>query len=239
MQTGIGLGGFGALLKSVGSNAAFVTKVKQQKGNEQPATDIAGRLVMPALPFKMGELSPALSRDTIEAHVRIHKRYVDLVREMVRGTRFEQEDLRSLISSGADGNKVLARRAGEAWNHAFYWMSISPPGQDTAPTGDLLSAVRRKYGSTEECRRVMVDMGDKLFGSGWLWLVKRNEEPEVVYGENAAGPLLDESMTPLLAIDLWEHAYYLDYQSDRRSYLNKAVRQLVNWGFADRNWHEQ
>jgi Fe-Mn family superoxide dismutase len=114
-------------------------------------------------------------------------------------------------------------------------MSISPPGKDTAPKSSLLEAVKEKFGGIEECRSALIKEGSKLFGSGYVWLVQENESLSVVLIKDAMNPLV-EDLRPLLCLDLWEHAYYLDYEGDRMSYLDSGVKELLNWGFADRNW---
>lgn len=207
---------------------------------KKPDTDeakTAADLLMPELPFKPGDLDPILSRSTIDAHQQIHKNYVDRTRELVRGTPYADMSLGEVVRRSAqqERDSKLFRNASQAWNHAFYWLSISPPGQDTAPKGSLLDAVNGKFGSIEECRDALVQESSKMFGSGYVWLVQEEDELTVVLSKDAMSPLA-EDLRPLLCLDLWEHAYYLDYEGDRKSYVDSGIKQLLNWGFADRNW---
>jgi Fe-Mn family superoxide dismutase len=209
--------------------------------DEDFSSQKAGHLVLPALQFKPKALGGMLTNHALGAHMQIHKKYVDKTRELVADTDLAEKPLLDVIKEVGkeDKNGSLFRNASQAWNHAFYWMSISPPGQDTSPKDELLDAVKAEYGDIDACREKMIDEAAKLFGSGWLWLVKIGDKPEIVLSKDAMSPLLQESMLPLLCIDLWEHAYFYDYYSDKGSYLNNAVNGLLNWRFADRNWNRQ
>ena len=197
----------------------------------------AGHLILPALSYRSRNLGGAVSRKTIEAHMLIHKKYVDKTRELVSGTDFEEMPLDEVVrKTSEDRNSELFLNASQAWNHAFYWMSISPPGKDTAPTGELLKAIKAEFKDVDACREEMIKEALRLFGSGWLWMVKEGDKPKIVISKDAVSPLVKKEMQPLFCIDLWEHAYFLDHKGDRGDYINVAVRGLLNWGFADRNW---
>jgi len=208
---------------------------------KEPSDDSEGMttsdLVMPELPFKPSDLDPVLSSSSVDAHQQIHKGYVDRSRELVRGTSYADMTLKEAVEEAAkkDKDSELFRNLSQAWNHAFYWMSISPPGQGTAPKSALLEAVNKKYGSIDKCRDTIIEEASKMFGSGYVWVVQDKEELSVVLTKDAATPLA-EGLKPLLCLDLWEHAYYLDYEGDRMSYIDSGVKELLNWGFADRNW---
>jgi superoxide dismutase, Fe-Mn family len=230
------------LEKSLGLNRWSGNVLKEQGPVPPPESDMslaeAGKLVLPALPYKARNLGGALSRQTIDAHMHLHKRYVDRVRELVTGTDFETMPLIKVVRAAHkdDKNGELFRMAAQAWNHSLYWLSISPPGQDTSPKGDLLKAISSEFGSLDDFRRELIDTANKSFGSVWLWLVKEDDKPKIVVSKDAMTPAVVESMKPLFCIDLWEHAYYLDYYGDRRAYIDKAVLGLLNWRVADNNW---
>lgn len=208
----------------------------QEETAEETSGRKAGELVMPELSYKAGELDPVLSSKTIDAHLQLQKKYVDRTRELVSGTEYADMALPEVIEKLGDTRDRLFHNAAQAWNHAFYWMSISPPGQDTAPTGSLLEAVEGEFGGIDECRDEIIRQASTLFGSGWVWLVQEDDKPVVVLSKDAGTPLSDKGLRPILCVDLWEHSYYLDYEIDRKSYIDSAVKQLLNWGFADRNW---
>ena len=212
---------------------ADLLKAHAEEDNGTPSEDI----LMQELPFKPSELDPVLSSSTIDAHQQIHKRYVDRTRELVRGTPYASMTLREVVEKAGNSgkDKSLFRNASQAWNHAFYWMSISPPGKDTSPRGSLLDAVKKVFGGIEDCRESLIEEGSKVFGSGYVWLVQKDGKPVVLKTDDADSPL-PLGFKPLLCLDLWEHAYYLDYEGDRMSYLDSGVKELLNWGFADQNW---
>jgi len=204
-------------------------------------TQKVGELQVTKLPYKGDDLQDILSTDTLDEHLKIHKRYVDNTREMVQGTKYADMELDDAVRILAkkDRDSRLFRNAAQAWNHAFYWMSISPPGQDTAPKGSLLSAVDNTFGGMDECREEMIHSASSVFGSGWVWLIVADGKLQLLTTRNEGTPLAKESYKPLLCLDIWEHAYFLDYRSDRKSYIDSAVKQLLNWGFAEKNFEDQ
>ena len=195
----------------------------------------ASDVVMPELPYKSNALDPVLSSTFIEAHLRIHKKYVDKTRELVDGTDFASMSLDEVVKASYKKDIAVFNNAGQAWNHAFFWMSISPPGQDTAPTGNLLSAINKEFETVDNCRHRLIQEANKLFGSGWLWVVRDGDTPAIITTKNADNPLT-KNLVPILCLDLWEHSYFGDYEDDRMSYIDSAVKDLFNWGFADKNW---
>jgi Fe-Mn family superoxide dismutase len=227
MQDIIGLRQWARVLKA--------DKGDTKKPEEESPT---GELRLQELPYKAKDLGGILSSKTIEAHLQLTKKYVDKTRELVQNTEYAKLGLDEVVvKTSSDFTNPLFRNASQAWNHAFYWMCISPPEQDTMPTGDLLQAVEKTYGSADKCREEMIKEGSKVFGSGWLWLNRSGDGLAIYITANARSPL-PEKEVPLLCIDLWEHAYYLDYEIDRASYLDSSVKQLLNWGFADKNWEQ-
>ncbi len=179
----------------------------------------------PKLPYRSDALMPALSAKTIEYHYGKHgKAYIDNLNNLIKGTEFERLELEDIIkrSTGA-----LFNNASQAWNHIFYFFSFSPYGGGE-PEGELANAIISQYGSFDAFRREFVDAGVGIFGSGWVWLSKSPDGKLVITQESNAGNPLTSGLNPLLAFDVWEHAYYLDYQNRRADALN-ALWDIVDW----------
>ncbi len=173
----------------------------------------------PELPYAIDALEPAISARTIEFHYGKHeKAYIDNLNRLIKGTEFEDMELEEVI---AHAKGPLFNNASQAWNHIFYFFSFSPEGR-REPQGDLRKAIDRDFGSFEKFKEAFVDAGVGLFGSGWVWL-SRDQQGKllITQGPNASNPIT-EGLTPLLTFDVWEHAYYLDYQNRRAD----ALRQL-------------
>jgi len=180
---------------------------------------------LPELPYKRDALSPAISAETIDFHYGKHeKTYIDNLNRLIKGTEYEDMALEEIITK-ADG--PLFNNAAQAWNHIFYFFTFSPDG-NREPGGDLRKAIDRDFGSFEKFKSAFVDAGVGLFGSGWVWL-SRDDDGQlfITRGANAQNPLTD-GFTPLLTFDVWEHAYYLDYQNRRADALN-ALWNIVDW----------
>jgi Fe-Mn family superoxide dismutase len=186
---------------------------------------------LPKLPFAIDALEPHISAETLETHHgKHHKGYVDKLNELAKGTRFAEMELEDVVQqSGGD----LFNNAAQAWNHAFYWQSLSPGGGGE-PKGELAAAIARSFGSFREFKRRFGEAAAGLFGSGWVWLVRKPDGSlGIVETSNADNPLVDED-SPLLTCDVWEHAYYLDRRNDRAAYV-EAFWELVHWQFAAGN----
>lgn len=179
----------------------------------------------PDLPYANDALAPAISAETISYHYGKHeKAYIDNLNRLIKGTEFEDMELEEIIthSEGA-----LFNNASQAWNHIFYFFTFSPNGSHE-PTGELRKAIDRDFGSFEKFKEAFVEAGVGLFGSGWVWLSRDNEGKLIItQGPNASTPLT-EGLTPLLVFDVWEHAYYLDYQNRRADAL-RALWDIVDW----------
>ncbi|MDE5810883.1 MAG: superoxide dismutase [Muribaculaceae bacterium] len=188
--------------------------------------------VQPELPYAADALVPAISPETIHFHYGKHeKAYIENLNKMVANTEWDDVELEDIIRK-ADG--PLFNNASQAWNHIFYFFSFSPDGGGE-PGGELGEAIKRDFGSFEEFKRQFVDAGVKLFGSGWVWLVSDNEgKLKIVQCKNAENPLRD-GLTPLLTFDVWEHAYYLDYQNRRADALD-ALWSVVDWGVVEERY---
>lgn len=180
---------------------------------------------LPDLPYLRDALAPAISAETIDFHYGKHeKTYIDNLNRLIKDTKFEDMELEEIIVS-SDG--TLYNNAAQAWNHIFYFFTFSPDGS-REPGGELRKAIDRDFGSFEKFKEDFVAAGTALFGSGWVWL-SRDENGKLVIttGKNAENPLTS-GLTPLLTFDVWEHAYYLDYQNRRADAL-KALWDIVDW----------
>jgi Fe-Mn family superoxide dismutase len=193
----------------------------------------------PAMPYNFADLEPAISRDTLVFHFLRHQRVCfDRMVAMVRGTELEPLDLLELIrvTERNPAQHGLYRYAAEVYNHNLYWNSMHPRGGGPA-TGLIGEQLRERFGSHERFVREFADAASAHFGSGWLWLVWRAGTLEIVTTSNAGTPLVRGDV-PLLALDLWEHAYYLDHQNRRSAYVNAFLEELVNWETASRTLAE-
>jgi Fe-Mn family superoxide dismutase len=193
----------------------------------------------PAMPYNFADLEPAISRDTLVFHFLRHQRVCyDRMLAMVRGTELEPLGLVELIclTQRNPAQHALYRYAAEVYNHNLYWHSMRPRGGGAA-TGLAGEHLRERFGSHEGFVREFTDAASAHFGSGWLWLVWRAGTLEVVTTSNAGTPLVRGDV-PLLALDLWEHAYYLDHQNRRSAYVNAFLEELVDWETASRTLAE-
>jgi len=191
---------------------------------------------LPDLPYASDALQPHISAETLGFHHgKHHKAYVDKANAAVEGTDMADMDLEAVIKkSWADKNMGLFNNVGQIWNHTFYWHSMSPNGGGK-PTGAIAEAIDASFGSYENFVKEFTTAGVGQFGSGWAWLVKNGDTLEVRKTLNAETPLTEEGVTPLLTMDVWEHAYYLDFQNRRPDYIGAFLENLVNWEFANAN----
>lgn len=179
----------------------------------------------PQLPYAEDALEPVISRRTIEFHYGKHEQaYIDNLNKLIEGTEFAELPLEDVIH---DAKGPLFNNASQAWNHIFYFFSFSPDGGGE-PEGDLRKAIDRDFGSFENFKKEFVDAGTKLFGSGWVWLSRDNSGRLFITQEGNAGNPITDGLTPILTFDVWEHAYYLDYQNRRAGALN-ALWDIIDW----------
>lgn len=192
-------------------------------------------VVVPPLPYAMGALEPYVSRRTLAAHYgRHHVAYVDKTRKLIDGTPLESASLESIVLAGHEQDKPsLFKASAQAWNHSFYWSSMSPVGGGEAK-GTIAEQIESSFGSQSAFREQFVATAAGHFGSGWVWLVLDGERLKIVATDNANTPVVS-TQVPLFVIDVWEHAYYLDYQHRRADYVNAFMTHLVNWNFANSN----
>lgn len=179
----------------------------------------------PQLPYAEDALEPVISRRTIEFHYGKHEQaYIDNLNKLIEGSEFAELPLEDVIH---DAKGPLFNNASQAWNHIFYFFSFSPDGGGE-PEGDLRKAIDRDFGSFENFKKEFVDAGTKLFGSGWVWLSRDNSGRLFITQEGNAGNPITDGLTPILTFDVWEHAYYLDYQNRRADALN-ALWDIIDW----------
>ena len=186
---------------------------------------------LPALPYEKNALEPHLSAETIEYHYgKHHTAYVNNLNKMLEGKPEASKSLEEVILSSEAG---VFNNAAQIWNHTFYWNSIKPNGGGE-PTGDLLAAIKRDFGSVEEFKTQFSTAAATQFGSGWAWLVLDKGKLAVTKTANADLPL-KHGQTALLTMDVWEHAYYIDFRNARPKYIETFLNSLVNWDFALQN----
>jgi len=191
---------------------------------------------LPALPFTDSALEPIISARTIGFHYgKHHKAYVDNLNKFIAGTAFADMSLEKIIQETARKAESASvfNNAAQTWNHTFYWQSLKPQGGGLPPAS-LKSMIEASFGSLETCKTELANAAVSQFGSGWAWLVLDGEKIKVIKTANAETPLA-LGMKPLLTIDVWEHAYYLDYQNRRADYVNTIIEKLINWEFALQN----
>ena len=189
---------------------------------------------LPPLPFPIDALAPAYSRETLEYHHgKHHKAYVDKLNELQKGTEFENMPLEEVIQKSSGG---MYNQAAQIWNHTFFWNCLKPNGGGE-PTGALLAAINRKWGSFADFKKAFVASAVGNFGSGWTWLIKKADGTVDILNTGAAGtPLNSGEGKALLTVDVWEHAYYIDYRNARPKFVETFLDKLANWDFAAKNF---
>ncbi|XEI31846.1 superoxide dismutase [Fe] [Aeromonas veronii] len=187
---------------------------------------------LPALPYAINALEPHISQETLEYHHgKHHNTYVVNLNNLVPGTEFEGKSLEEIIKSSSGG---IFNNAAQIWNHTFYWHCLSPNGGGE-PTGALADAINKAFGSFAEFKDAFTKSAIGNFGSSWTWLVKKADGSlAIVNTSNAGCPLTEAGTTPLLTVDLWEHAYYIDFRNLRPKYM-ETFWTLVNWEFVAKN----
>ncbi|GGB60844.1 superoxide dismutase [Henriciella pelagia] len=192
---------------------------------------------LPALPYSRDALAPHISEDTLNFHHgKHHQAYVTNLNKLIEGTDLENKSLEEIIKVAAsDSSKAgLFNNAAQVWNHTFYWHSMKPGGGGK-PSGAIAEKINADFGSYEKFAEEFKAAGGGQFGSGWAWLVLKDGKLAIRKTPNAETPLTEDGATPLLTMDVWEHAYYLDYQNSRPNYMTAFIDNLVNWDFANQN----
>jgi len=197
---------------------------------------MAEQFTLPPLPYAEGALAPVISAQTLSFHYgKHHKTYVDTLNKLIAGTEFEGQSLESIVraTAGKADKAPIFNNAAQVWNHTFYWNSLKPGGGGKPPSG-LASKVDSAFGDYDKFKAALVNAALTQFGSGWAWLVADGSALAIVKTGNAEVPFT-KGQKPLLTIDVWEHAYYLDYQNKRVDYANAVIDKLLNWDFAAKN----
>jgi superoxide dismutase, Fe-Mn family len=192
--------------------------------------------ILPPLPYADNALDPVISANTLSFHYgKHHKTYVDNLNKLVAGTELADLSLEKVITAtaGQTDKAGIFNNAAQIWNHTFYWNSLSPKGGGEPPAA-LKRKIEGSFDTVEACKKELATAATTQFGSGWAWLVQDGDKLKVVKTSNADLPLIS-GLKPLLTIDVWEHAYYLDYQNRRVDYVNAVLDKLINWGFAADN----
>lgn len=225
----------------------------------QDKIEIESPHTLPALPYADNALDPVISANTIGFHYgKHHKGYVDNLNKLIAGTEFADLSLEKIISetTGKVDMAAIFNNAAQSWNHTFYWKSLRPNGGGEPPA-NLKQMIEASFGTLDACKKELATAATAQFGSGWVWLVLDGDKLKVVKTSNADVPIIANknlsfpedlvikagdtyaAMTagqkPLLTIDVWEHAYYLDYQNRRTDYVNAVLDKLINWEFAAEN----
>ena len=192
---------------------------------------------LPSLPYPYDALKPYISDLTLKTHHgKHHRAYVDKTNELVRGTELAGATLEAIVKASAQradaATRALFNSAAQAWNHAFYWNSLRPLG-GSGPQGALAARIRAEFGNEEGFASAFKAAATGHFGSGWAWLALDGTSLKIVTTADADTPIV-HGQTPLLVIDVWEHAYYLDHHERRATYVAGVVEHLLNWDFAGR-----
>jgi Fe-Mn family superoxide dismutase len=200
------------------------------------ATISSPMITLPALPYEQNALDPVISADTLSLHYGKHnKAYVDTLNKLILGTEFADMPLEQIVraTAGHADEAAIFNNAAQAWNHAFYWRGLKPKGGGEPPAV-LKRLMESSFGSVDGCKKELTQAAVEQFGSGWAWLTQDGEKLKIVKTGNANTPMTQGSK-PLLTIDVWEHAYYLDYQNRRVDHVKAVLDKLVNWEFAAEN----
>ena len=195
-------------------------------------------LVLEPLPFAENALEPVITAKTLSFHYgKHHAGYLATLNKLIAGTPYAGQPLDAIVrKAAAEQATPIFNNAAQAWNHPFYWKSLAPVGTGGAPEGAFGAAVARDFGSFANMKAALADAAVKRFGSGWAWLVAKDGKLAVISTPNAETPLTQAGVTPLLTVDVWEHAYYLDWQNRRADYVAALLDKLANWKFAAANF---
>ena len=193
-------------------------------------------ILLPDLPYDENALAPHISSKTLGFHYgKHHNAYVTNLNKLIHGTDLSGETLENIIKKTVnDTDKILIfNNAAQVWNHTFYWQSMKPNGGGL-PTGDIAEKINVNFDNYKNFIAQLKKAATTQFGSGWVWLVLKNNKLEIMKTSNADTPIA-HGLKPLLTVDVWEHAYYLDYQNDRGNYFDVFINNLVNWEFVNSN----
>jgi Fe-Mn family superoxide dismutase len=188
---------------------------------------------LPKLPYAMDALAPHISKETFEFHYgKHHQAYVTNLNGLIKGTEFENSSLEDIIKKSSGG---VFNNAAQVWNHTFFWHSMKPAGGGK-PAGALAAAIDKKWGSFDAFKEAFTKSAVGNFGSGWTWLVKKADGSVDLVNTSNAATVLTTADKALLTIDVWEHAYYIDYRNARPKFVETFLNSLANWDFAAKNF---
>jgi len=188
-----------------------------------------------SLPYSKKALAPHISSKTLDFHFDKHyKGYVKKLNKLIKDTEFEKMDLEEIVKKSSGGrNTDIYHNAAQAWNHEFYWKSMKKDAPPITPACNKV--IEKSFGSFDKFKAKFIEKGTSLFGSGWVWLVAQGKTVEILTTKNADCPLVTPEITPLFVCDVWEHAYYLDYENERGKYIEEFFA-LIDWKFAEDNY---
>ncbi len=187
------------------------------------------------LPYQLDSLSPAISSDAMDVHYNKHHRaYFDKLKKIISGTNLEGEEIESIIieSYSKPNSRSIFNNAAQVFNHDFFWKSLDP--EKNKPSSFVIKKIEDNFSSWDNFEKLFQEAGLNHFASGWLWLVLDGEEIKILTSANAENPLI-RNQKPLLCLDLWEHAYYIDYRNRRGDYLDSIIKNFLNWSFFQEN----
>jgi Fe-Mn family superoxide dismutase len=188
---------------------------------------------LPPLPYALDALAPHMSQETLEFHYgKHHRTYVTTLNDLIKGTEFENMRLEDIVRKSSGG---IFNNAAQAWNHTFFWQCMKPGGGGK-PGGTLAAAIDRKWGGFDAFKQAFAESAEGNFGSGWTWLVRKADGGVDLVNTSNAGTPLTTADKALLTIDVWEHAYYIDFRNARPEFVETFLGSLVNWGFAEKNF---
>jgi len=189
---------------------------------------------LPALPYAMDALAPHMSKETFEYHyAKHHQAYVTNLNNLIKGTEYENLDLEAIIKKAPAGG--IYNNSAQVWNHTFFWNCMKPHGGG-APSGALAAAISKKWGSFDAFKQAFQTSAVANFGSGWTWLVKKADGTVDIVNMGAAGTPLTTADKALFCVDVWEHAYYIDYRNMRPKFVETYLNNLANWDFVAKNF---
>ena len=218
------------LMPLVGMVVAVMAK---EPATAPAASGGAPAFTLPALPYAQEALEPYVSAKTMSFHYgKHHQTYVTNLNNLIKGTEFENSGLEEIVKKSSAG---IYNNSAQIWNHTFFWSSMKPNGGG-APKGALADAINSKWGSFDEFKKAFQASAVGNFGSGWTWLVKKSDGSVDIVNMGAAGTPLTTGDTALLTIDVWEHAYYIDYRNARAKFVEVFLASLANWDFASANF---
>lgn len=211
------------------------TNAEHSRAHTKPTGDTLDMThTLPALPYAQDALAPHISAETLEFHYgKHHQAYVTNLNNLAKGTEYENLDLEAIIRKAPAGG--IFNNAAQVWNHTFFWNSLKPNGGGE-PVGALAAAIAKKWGSFAEFRQAFQASATSNFGSGWTWLVKKADGNLDIVNTSNAGTPLTTGDKPLITVDVWEHAYYIDYRNRRPDFVAAFLDKLVNWDFAAENF---